>query len=56
MLKVNVNIDLLVDDDDRFLDTAGGNTLPIDSSYHHASGISIQKKTRGRQANFRTTY
>ena len=46
----NANIRVLVDDEDQFLDSARGNTLPVGRFYSHLSGISIQKKIRRRQA------
>ena len=50
VLKENANLKIIVDDRGQLLATASGNTLPVDKSYHHLSGISILKRTRRRQA------
>jgi len=47
-----VNLKLLVDDEGQLLATAASIVLPVDSSYHHLCGMSIQKKIRTRQAYY----
>ena len=54
MLKENVNLELLSEEEGQALATAAGNTLPVDRSYCHLSGTSIQKKT-GRRETYCST-
>ena len=54
-LKANANIKLLVDDAGQLLAYVSANSLPVDSSYHHCSGISIQIKVKGKGKAYRFT-
>jgi exonuclease I len=52
VLKENANLKITIDEDGHLLANGSGNTLPIDRSYSHRSGITIQMKAKGkRKAN-----
>ena len=49
VLKDTAKLELLVDDEDQLLAYGSGNTLPVDRSYRHLSGISIQMKSKAKR-------
>ena len=49
VLKENANIKIIVDEDGHLLATGSGNTLPVDRSYCHRSGINIQMKLKRKR-------
>ena len=44
VLKENNNLKIIVDEDGQLLANGSGNTLAVDRSYCHLSGVSIQMK------------
>jgi hypothetical protein len=55
VLKDNASLKLIVADESQLLASASGNTLPVDKSYQHLSGITIQPKVKGRRKAYSST-
>ena len=50
VFKDNACLKVIFDNQGQLLTRSTGNTLPVDKSYRHLSGISIQRKKKTRQA------
>ena len=55
VLKENANIKIIVDEEGYLLASASGNMLPIDRTYRHLLGISIQMKAKGKRKAYSST-
>jgi exonuclease I len=49
VLKENANLKIIVDDRGQLLAYSSGSTIPIDRSYSHRSGITIQMKAKKKR-------
>ena len=50
MLKDNISLKLIVEDEEKLLTHSTGNTLPVDTSSQHLFGIKIQWNVKARLA------
>ena len=49
VLKENANLKIIVDEEGHLLANGSGNTIPIDRSYSHRSGINIEMKAKRKR-------